>query len=83
MLRFPSSHQAVSPGLPSRPSLPNHHPEHGRELISYFPQGHKQHGKRKKLFSFNRHSLPSGSGALAPPLRITLELSTLIMYCLS
>ena len=68
---FRALHASLSvqpPGGFSRPSLPNHHPEHGRELISYFPQGHKQHGKRKKLFSFNRHPLPSGSrGPCATP----------------
>ena len=71
MLRFPSSHQAGSPGLPSRTII--------RSMAgSLFLTSHKGINSTGRDIPF-----PPAAAALAPPLRITLELSTLIMYCLS
>lgn len=79
MFRFPSSHQAGSPGLPSRTIIRS-------TAGSLFLTSHKginSTGREKSFSPLTDIPFPSAAAALAPPLRITLELSTLIMYCLS
>lgn len=75
MLRFPSSHQAGSPGLPSRTMAGS--------LFLTSHKGINSTGREKSFSPLTDIPFPPAAAALAPPLRITLELSTLIMYCLS